>query len=831
MDAGESDSVKKDSSGGGGKKGQPSDQKHGKKGGKGERQKGKEKAKDSHPSWVKKDADDSEEEQRPHERERGKGRDKAREKGEKGSGKDGRGEGRKENWKERRGKQHDRYDGDSAATGGNDASGGDGRQRGNAENAEALNGGALLSLLKSHTPSVRRYTREELFSIGQLAASKVKPDMLSEIIDKENAASPLLVRPKVPRRNREGEEEDYDEEAAAGRRERRQRARRGDLEEEEEEEVDRRRTRRWDQREQDRGWKQEEQQPKGKGFGKGKGYDEDGYGDGAGYRQYEDQWTAPPVKSSRGDEWEMPDVSESQNASLMDFTLGDIRKAERSINKGMSMSDYIKNTRADQHHAAASKPSRPVEETRGSSGKDRSGKDSSLNSSSGFFVEEDEDVAQASRGFGKWFGRGVETGGKGMDDSNEEEADDLWDMPDMQATGPLAGLPPGMLQAGLSKPSPSSSSQNRAEPRSPEAHPYGLSSIERLLEESPSSKRDVDGRPGEDDSGPIAPDKSILSMLGRPEGERDAQGSNAAAADQAKQGKLSVAELFHLAQGKELPSMPKATSLQKDDGDESAKQKMQALEAMMWQQMQAAAKAGMPSGSRFPGLVPTPPYGAVPPNVNTFGLKGPGVAGAAAMMGRGTTQEQLYAQAQAAQAAQAALLGAGRGGFPAGGRGAKGAQASWPSVGAGYPFPGSRGYGSQGYGGYPAADFLSRGAGGFDGSSAQGFNAQAAAMQGMYNGIGASEGTWGAAKSSTPSPEKAAIRAPASQVAQASPWTDSANANVAGAGLVQASALIGTIATAGVPGLVTPASVDGGGTAAVGLGQEEDKDDAGCSQS
>merc|ERR1719174_1038029 len=177
--------------------------------------------------------------------------------------------------------QHDRYDGDSAATGGNDASGGDGRQRGNAENAEALNGGALLSLLKSHTPSVRRYTREELFSIGQLAASKVKPDMLSEIIDKENAASPLLVRPKVPRRNREGEEEDYDEEAAAGRRERRQRARRGDLEEEEEEEVDRRRTRRWDQREQDRGWKQEEQQPKGKGFGKGKGYDEDGCrGDG-----------------------------------------------------------------------------------------------------------------------------------------------------------------------------------------------------------------------------------------------------------------------------------------------------------------------------------------------------------------------------------------------------------------------------------------------------------------------------------------------------------------------------------------------------------------------
>merc|ERR1719183_1909672 len=168
--------------------------------------------------------------------------------------------------------------------------------------------------------------------------------------------------------------------------------------------------------------------------------------------------------------WDMPDTANDGNT--MDFfTLGDIKQAEKSFNKGMSMSDYKASLQKDNHR------SEPLE---GPRGKDRSGKDESRGSrdvmfggNSGFFVEEDEeDVAQASRGFGKWFGRGAEAGGKAVG-SDDREEEDLWDMPEGQASGTL------MLPQGKSLPSPSAPSRPlQTEPRSPEGHQMGLSSIE-----------------------------------------------------------------------------------------------------------------------------------------------------------------------------------------------------------------------------------------------------------------------------------------------------------------------------------------------------------------
>ena len=49
-------------------------------------------------------------------------------------------------------------------------------------------------------------------SIGQLPASKMRPDSLDESIDMENAASPLLVKPKVEKPRRRAEEDEDEEE-------------------------------------------------------------------------------------------------------------------------------------------------------------------------------------------------------------------------------------------------------------------------------------------------------------------------------------------------------------------------------------------------------------------------------------------------------------------------------------------------------------------------------------------------------------------------------------------------------------------------------------------
>jgi len=308
--------------------------------------------------------------------------------------------------------------------------------------------------------------------------------------------------------------------------------------------------------------------------------------------------------------------------------------------------------------------------------------------------------------------------------------------------------------------------------------------------------------------------KNIMSMLGRtdPAGDASAAGSSA---DPGKQGKLSVAELFHLAQGKELPSMPVMSSKQKEDVEETAEQKMQrevlkmASNFSMWMAASKAGQPGMPPGSRFPGYQATAPYGGVPPAA--FGMPRPG------MMGRGSAQDQMYAEAYAQ-----AMMGVGRGGFPGGGRGGpKGAaaQAQWQAaMGAGYQFPRGPGYGSQPYGGYPP-DYsqMARGAGGFDGSNAQGYNAQAAAMHGMYSGLGAPEGPRASAKASASSPEKGSSRVGGAY-------------NQAPA----ASAPLPAVGTAGTTAAST--GIDGAGAAPATekSGHEEaapTDEEAGCSQS
>jgi len=593
---------------------------------------------------------------------------------------------------------------------------------------QVLNGGALLSLLKANPPSVTRYSREELLSIGQLPASKVKPASLNSIVDKENLSSPLLVRPKVdkadrPPRNREGEKEEYHEEANGTQRHWQQR---GD----EEDDQERRRGRnRWsEEREQGRGqrWKDghyEDDRALG-------GYHHHQEQDYHHYR--EDEWKMPSAPSGgKAEEWDMPDANDT--GDLMDFTLGDIRKAEKAINKGMAMSDYKASLRAGNMPAPAEL----------ASSEERQDRDGSLGGA-GFFVEEDEDISRTSRGFGKWFGRTQDNSLEGEDD-----ADDLWDMP---ATAPSGGLaaPTSMgMSQGLgsvlptaieSKASPASPSQEPEQrppelhlPRSPEAHPMA-SSIERLLEESPTARREVDSP--KDEMG-----KSILSMLGRSE---PANGEASMVEDPSKQGKLTVSELFHLAQGKELPPIPRdlVNSRSQDEasaGDESDQQKMQRqaynmAQVAMWMNAAKAGQPQMPPGNRYPGYQPTAQYGSIPPPA--FGLSRQG--GSNSVGGRGTAQDLYQAQAEA----YAQMMGAGRGAFPMNStaRGGKGAQASWTSpMGAGYPYPRGQNYSAQSpYGAYAPHDYshLSSGVGGYDGGNAQAYGSQAAAMHlhSMYSG-------------------------------------------------------------------------------------------------
>eukprot|EP00397_Hematodinium_sp_SG-2012_P032418 GEMP01034518.1.p1 GENE.GEMP01034518.1~~GEMP01034518.1.p1 ORF type:complete len:440 (+),score=111.36 GEMP01034518.1:67-1386(+) len=73
------------------------------------------------------------------------------------------------------------------------------------KDTQQLNGGALLSMLKAHVPTISRYTKEELLSIGQLPASRARPQDLCSLIDRTNLQSPLLIRAKAEKVVKEDE--------------------------------------------------------------------------------------------------------------------------------------------------------------------------------------------------------------------------------------------------------------------------------------------------------------------------------------------------------------------------------------------------------------------------------------------------------------------------------------------------------------------------------------------------------------------------------------------------------------------------------------------------
>lgn len=682
-----------------------------------------------------------------------------------------RAESKKEAWKERRGKQQERFDSESNKLHG-----------GNAEGTadQVLNGGHLLSMLKANPPSVTRYSREELLSIGQLPASKVKPAPLDWIIDKENHSSPLLVRPKVdkvdrPSRNRESEKDQYSADANGTQRHWPQRG-------EEADDPERQRGRnRWSE---DRGqrWKD--------------GYYEDdralsGHHQQQQYHSYSDEWQMPSASSgaradARSDDWDMPDANDT--GDLMDFTLGDIRKAEKAINKGMAMSDYKASFRAGHL------PVGVVEEL----GVGKDAQDRSVDPGADVFFaeeEEDEDVSRASRGFGKWFGKPLDKCSSEVD----KKAGDLWDMPTIAPSGGLAALPSstGLSQGSIlppgSTPSPASTSQHPQQrvppselplPRSPGVHPVA-SSIEKLLDEADSPKDD-----SSDSSNQLG--KSILSMLGRTE---LASGEGSIAEDPAKQAKLTVSELFHLAQGKELPPIPPTNNNTKDEGnsseetDQHQQQRQYMAQMAMWMN---AVKAGQPQRYNVP---------------HAFGVSRPSPGGPNPIGGRGASQD-LYSQAHAAEA-YAQALRAGRGVFPMNGNGreGKGSQASWASqVSAGYPYSRGQNYSSPSqYGAYAPHDYshLSSGIGGYDVGNAQ----AALQLHSMYSGsLGA------AAEGQAAVAARSVARPPVEK------------ANSRSTHLTQASALAPRSgATAGMGGL------DSSG--ACSEAQDANEEDSGCSQS
>eukprot|EP00747_Dinoflagellata_sp_TGD_P210101 gnl/TRDRNA2_/TRDRNA2_83426_c0_seq1.p1 gnl/TRDRNA2_/TRDRNA2_83426_c0~~gnl/TRDRNA2_/TRDRNA2_83426_c0_seq1.p1 ORF type:complete len:631 (-),score=157.06 gnl/TRDRNA2_/TRDRNA2_83426_c0_seq1:53-1945(-) len=288
-----------------------------KKGAKGERG-GKGAARTKESSWVKKgEAEPAEADH--HEKlqhEKSTRRDNQKEK--------------KDTWKERRGKQDKSKVSDESK-----------ETRG--ENAPALNGGTLLSMLKANMPSVRRYTRQELLSIGQLPASRVKPPTLDEIIDKDNAESPLLLKARMEKALRGkglGEDWDgYEQEGAKERRGRPNNRSRHERDDSDDEDVRR------------------------------------------------------PEQETLDDAWDMPNPN--LKGSLDDFCLGDIRQAEKSINQGMSMADYKASL---QKSGAGRKPGGPQPSAQRP--------EDPFSAEKSVFIDENEDDMRGPRGHRKWFGKG-----------------------------------------------------------------------------------------------------------------------------------------------------------------------------------------------------------------------------------------------------------------------------------------------------------------------------------------------------------------------------------------------------------------------------------------
>eukprot|EP00927_Polykrikos_kofoidii_P013452 TRINITY_DN15865_c1_g1_i1.p1 TRINITY_DN15865_c1_g1~~TRINITY_DN15865_c1_g1_i1.p1 ORF type:complete len:828 (-),score=133.92 TRINITY_DN15865_c1_g1_i1:868-3351(-) len=613
-------------------------------------------------------------------------------------------------------------------------------------NPSRLSGGALLSMLKVASPAVIRYTRDELLSISKLPASKVKPK-LHVTIDGENTNSPLLIKTKP-------EKDDFEEEgvgAGGGCR-------------------------------------------TGGGFGDGPsgcsvrdstcggGYGfESGYGAG--------DWKAQPETAKHSEaqpewatdsQWDMPDVSIKQGC-LNEFTLGDIREAERSLSLGMSMSDYKASLRA------AGGPNGG----RGGGGRDdganrdvmnavmRSNpaetlglkvKDDFFNNDNGHsprvFVDEDEDLSCPSRGFGARLAR--RTGGAKQDHVP------LGKVSRDQSVGNEA-FPPFAKHDSSSSARPSDVfGADRDKPSNHQQQGIAVAG-------DSGSKTDV----GASDGGASnRAGRSILTMLGRKTDtvpssieppsvgsatdltqQPDLAGRSAlagvhGATSTAVEAKLSVEALFNFAEGKDMPPIPAAPRVPHEEGidtDKTQRDMVQMASQLMW----AAAKAKQPPAQlagMFRGCnLPSSPYGTMP---SPFGLAGGGPS--PTMLGRehAAAFHEAYTQA-ILSFGKAASLPAGRDGGkanqgPPGTTRATATAASasvpWASPAApGYPLaPSTTAYGPPSYGQFPnVRDYghMPRG-GTYDVGSEKGASPQAApvGLQGVY-GISTSlapQPSWGA---------------------------------------------------------------------------------------
>lgn len=546
--------------------------------------------------------------------------------------------------------------------------------------------------------SARRYTREELMSIGQLPMSKVKPPTLHPMIDQGNPSSTLVLMKtkadKASRRRGDGDEDDGDDDDAGGRRERRgnrdRGARKGESEEEDENDgwADRRgrrghradRDARWGG-----GWNQDEWSNMHQEF---MGKDDPQHPSAGSWQK-----ANPPTQ------WDMPDAAGAEG-SLREFTLGDIRKAEKSIAGGMSMKDYKASMRSAGDLVPERKSSDPFQDS----------------GDGNFFVEEDEeDVSRASRGFGKWFGAGraaeaaaAAAGASAAVGTVGVEATSPFDVQPVQkaAAAAAAAAPVPTFSSVPAAVSPACASRAAAAPAAPMAP--GIVSGRATSSTAPVSPgrqapepahRSTEVSQDSHEPGRALPEagatagsnsagRSILSMLSRPADGASQSASASQDASNSGQSKLSVADLFQIAKGQQLPPIPPMNSAPPRNTGGAAQdlpENMAQTEALkmatqlMWAAAAKASERPAPAGSRYPGFQQpgVPPYNA-----------GVHSAGTGQMRRGHDASWEAYAQA---------AMSMGRGAYPD----------SAPS--SGYPhYPGARGngYGSQ-YGAYGAHDDFS----------------------------------------------------------------------------------------------------------------------------
>lgn len=697
--------------------------------------------------------------------------------------------------------------------------------------SQVLSGGDLMNLLKADRPaqavSARRYTREELMCIGQLPMSKVKPPTLDAMIDKGNPSSTLLLMKtkadKASRRRGDGDEDDGDDDDGAGRRERRSNrdrgARKGESEEEDENDgwADRRgrrghrvdRDARWGG-----GWNQDEWTNMHQEF-MGKG---DPQHPSAGSWQRADP--AP--------QWDMPATTGAEG-SLWEFTLGDIRKAEKSIAGGMSMKDYKASLRSAGDLVPERKSSDPFQDS----------------GDGNFFVEEDEeDVSRASRGFGKWFGAGraaeaaaaaaAAAGTVGVEATSPSAQPAAQPVQkaapkaaaaapaspacaSRAAAAPAAPVAPGIVSGrATSSTAPVSPGRQASDSahRSTEAEATSSASAAAAAQQQRQQESRDSHEPGRvlpeagATAGSNSAGRSILSMLARPADGASSSASASQDASNSGQGKLSVADLFQIAKGQQLPPIPPVNSAPPRNTGGAAQdlpENMAQTEALkmasqlMWAAAAKASERPAPAGSRYPGFQQpgAPPYNAV----HSAGR---------GQMGRGHDASwEAYAQA---------AMSMGRGAYPN----------SAPS--SGYPhYPGARGhgYGSQ-YGAYGAHDDFSAqmmgeraGDGNNDAAAVMVAAAQAKAQQAHAAQVAAAR-----AKAQQAHAAQAILRHGASEFGGVAHLSGAAAAAEGARSPFQAS-----------PGLAAPrASMGLGSSAGPATGPDSGaveavEDDAGCSQS